>query len=175
MQAIDWKDTGLKMLPGLLLVVLVLLASRIPLPFYDAVIPVLPVLPAVYYWSLYRPAALPLWLLALVSLAHDALYGLPLGLSLFLFLAIRALSHAIRRRLSLRSFALAWLCFALMLLLLFAVFCLWLSWIHGLHPVAVFSRHNGVFFFTWLSYPPLHLFFNWCYRQLPAVSARESK
>ncbi|MCB1782403.1 MAG: rod shape-determining protein MreD [Alphaproteobacteria bacterium] len=44
---------------------------------------------AIYYWSLYRPTLLPVWLVFAAGVLYDLLSGLPVGMHAFVFVIIR--------------------------------------------------------------------------------------
>ena len=66
----------------------------------------------VYFWSLYRPAALPAPVVALAGLLLDLLNMSPLGLWAVLLLLVQGGTLAVRRQLLPRPFILNWLSFA---------------------------------------------------------------
>jgi rod shape-determining protein MreD len=70
------------------------------------------VIASVYFWSLYRPAALPAPLVAVLGLLLDLLGASPLGLWAVLLLLEQAAMAAIRRTLVRQGFPLVWLVFA---------------------------------------------------------------
>lgn len=173
MHRIDWKDGALRSLPAALILLMTLMVAQIPLPFYGASIPFLPVISAAYYWSLFRPTALPLTVLAIIALLHDIVYGMPLGSSVITLITIRMAAVWLSRRLRLQKFLSAWLMFMPVVLWSFLLLSLFQSWVRNMSLLGVMSDYIILLFLTWLSYPLLHLFFNWCYRQLPALSYRE--
>ncbi|MGC9271483.1 rod shape-determining protein MreD [Acidiphilium sp.] len=70
------------------------------------------VVASVYFWSLYRPAALPAPIVALLGVLLDLLGASPLGLWAALLLLEQAAILAVRRTLVRQSFLLVWLVFA---------------------------------------------------------------
>jgi rod shape-determining protein MreD len=70
------------------------------------------VMASVYFWSLYRPAALPAPLVAVLGVLLDLLGASPLGLWAVLLLLEQAAMAAIRRALVRRGFLMVWLVFA---------------------------------------------------------------
>lgn len=169
----DWQDSGFRALPALSAILLMLIISRLPVPFMDMAIPMLPALSAVYYWSLYRPSSIPLWFVALLSIMHDVVYGLALGCSLMVFLCVRLMARYIQRRLILQHFFMAWMLFALVVGVAFLVLTWIQSWIYNVAWFDVIKALQMVFIFTWFSYPLLHVLFNWFYRKLPHLSVRD--
>ena len=164
---LHWRHTGAQLLPGVLLFLLMLFASRFPLPYLDSSLPLLPALAAVYYWSLFRPACLPLSALAVLSLLHDVLYGLPMGCSLLLFLAARFISGWMRGRMLFEQFMLVWVMFAPIMLCLLLLLAFAQHWVEGIAITQLIQAYDMPFFISWCSYPLFHLLFNWCYHQLP--------
>lgn len=68
---------------------------------------------AVYYWSIYRPALIPPWLIFLIGLLLDLLSGLPLGLNAAIFLLCRMAVTDQRRFLASQNFVMLWIGFTL--------------------------------------------------------------
>lgn len=87
----------------------------------DALIAVkLPLLlAAIYYWSLFRPALLPSWLVFLLGVGFDFLTGLPLGLHALIFLLLQWLVRDQRLILTGQSFFAIWIGFSLVLSLVY--------------------------------------------------------
>jgi len=70
---------------------------------------------AIYYWSIYRPALLPSWLVFGIGLVLDLLTGLPfLGFNAVLFLLCRLAVIDQRRFLTGQTFSVIWLGFCLL-------------------------------------------------------------
>ncbi|MCC6597610.1 MAG: rod shape-determining protein MreD [Alphaproteobacteria bacterium] len=67
---------------------------------------------AVYYWSIYRPALVPPWMVFLSGLLLDLLSGLPLGLNALLFVLCRWAAVDQRRYLTSQNFFIVWIGFA---------------------------------------------------------------
>lgn len=78
----------------------------------------------IYYWSLYRPAILPIWLTFIAGIITDIISGAPLGLNAALFVFLRwAIAHQ-RLYLTSQTFVVMWLgfCVALAFSLIFQWF-----------------------------------------------------
>jgi rod shape-determining protein MreD len=67
---------------------------------------------AIYFWSVYRPTLLPVWLVFISGILLDLLSGTPLGLNAALFVLIRLVVVDQRRFLLAQSFIMVWLGFA---------------------------------------------------------------
>jgi rod shape-determining protein MreD len=67
---------------------------------------------AVFFWSLYRPAALPPLVIFALGLFADLQGGGPIGLDAIVLLALGAATRRWRRGLAQQSFLLTWLAFA---------------------------------------------------------------
>jgi len=65
----------------------------------------------VYFWSLYRPDLFTPIAAFVIGLVHDALAGLPLGLTSLLLLLVRNLMVTQQRFFLTRSFPVIWACF----------------------------------------------------------------
>ena len=65
----------------------------------------------IYYWSVYRPTLVPLWLVFVLGLLLDLLSGSPVGLNTAVFVATRWLVTDQRLFLMGQSFMIVWLGF----------------------------------------------------------------
>lgn len=68
---------------------------------------------AIYYWSVYRPTLVPVWLVFAAGLLFDLLSGLPVGLHAFIFIVVRWLVTDQRLFLTGQPFVTFWIGFAL--------------------------------------------------------------
>ncbi|MEN3977048.1 rod shape-determining protein MreD [Emcibacter sp. SYSU 3D8] len=102
--------TGVPFVLGMLLAVL----SFVPYgsPEFSVIMPSL-TLPLVYYWTLYRPEAMPLAAAFAIGLWQDILVGGPLGLMALLLVVTRGVIENQRQVLLTQPFAVGWLGFAL--------------------------------------------------------------
>lgn len=97
--------------PGFMLVFgLILIGMPFGLPSQAALRPVYAMV-CVYFWSLYRPAALPVPLVALCGLLLDLLGLSPLGLWAVILLLLQFATIAARRRLAPAKFLITWVVF----------------------------------------------------------------
>ncbi len=110
-RAIVSVRTAVPFLLGLLLAVL----SFVPYgsPEFSVIMPSL-TLPLVYYWTLYRPEAMPLAAAFAIGLWQDILVGGPLGLMALLLVLTRGVIENQRQVLLTQTFAVGWMGFALM-------------------------------------------------------------
>ena len=90
---------------------LLVLALPLGLPEQAALAPAF-LFAAVYFWSLFRPAAMTLALVFALGLFADLLGGGPIGLDVLLLLLLAALTRRWRRGLARQSFLVVWLVFS---------------------------------------------------------------
>jgi rod shape-determining protein MreD len=93
--------------------ILLMLLTQAPfeLPEQAALLPAV-ALGCVWFWSLYRPDALPPPIVFIIGLLMDLLGYLPLGIGVFTLLAVHGVAVTMRRSLSRRGFAWIWIVFA---------------------------------------------------------------
>lgn len=93
--------------------ILLMLATQMPLeiPEQAALLPAV-ALCCVWFWSVFRPGAMPPPVVFLIGLLLDLLGYLPLGAGIFALLALHGVALSVRRSLSRRGFAWIWLVFA---------------------------------------------------------------
>lgn len=98
--------------PACITILLMLLTQApVGLPGQAASLPAV-TLGCVWFWSLFRPAALPPPIVFLMGLLLDLLGYLPLGVGAFTLLAVHGVALTVRRSLSQRSGAWIWIVFA---------------------------------------------------------------
>jgi rod shape-determining protein MreD len=94
---------------------------------------------AAFFWSLYRPDLFGIGSAFVTGLAHDALAGLPLGLTSLVLLLVRQVVVAQQRFFVARSFPVIWCCFVLLaviaLALRWALSCLWWERLFASQPL----------------------------------------
>lgn len=114
------------LIPGMIAVLLVV-SSVVPLRAPE-IAPVMPMLSltAVYYWAVFRPDLLPVWLAFLLGLLQDLLTAGPLGVGALTLLAMHLSVSGQRRVFVNASFGMLWVVFAL-----FAAAALSLGWLAG--------------------------------------------
>lgn len=93
--------------------VLLMLLANAPfgIPGQAALLPAIAII-SVYFWSLFRPPAMPPLAVFLLGLLLDLLGWLPLGTGPFCLLAVLAFCQRWRRGLAPQGFLLVWLVFA---------------------------------------------------------------
>ena len=123
-------DAWLRALVPLATALLAVLADVLPL--FDvgpASVTPLATLCVAFFWSLYRPDLFGGGAAFATGLAHDALAGLPLGLTSFVLLLVRHVMVVQQRFFVTRPFPVIWCCFVLLALavlaLRWAMCCLW--------------------------------------------------
>jgi rod shape-determining protein MreD len=124
------SSPALKSAPPLLLLLMTVLSMvELPLPFTQAANPFLGLI-ALFYFTLWQPRYLPLWVIFLSGLLYDAFQTAPLGTYALLFLCIRLVIIRTRTRtafihspwkawtqfiwISLLFFILEWICISLL-------------------------------------------------------------
>ena len=102
-----------RVVPGFTTLVLILLAQLpLPLPFFSAIAPALPLM-AIYYWVVFRPDLMPRILVFALGLFHDALIGAPFGLTALIYLLVHGFVLNQRRFLVAKPFWVFWAGFAI--------------------------------------------------------------
>lgn len=101
------------MTPFLLTLAFVVLA-QVPLhiPGFAQVAPILPLM-AVYHWTIYRPDLLPSVAAFFAGLLHDALSGMPFGVSASVFVIVHMVVMSQQVFFQGKSFPVIWLGFSL--------------------------------------------------------------
>lgn len=124
LQRLDLLARGLA---PLAITFLLMLLSVTPLRSPE-VAPVMPalVLTAVYYWAIFRPDLMPVWLVFVLGVLHDLLVGGPLGLGAALLLTAYFAIAAQRRFFAHATFAMLWAGFVLVAAMALAV-----EWLAG--------------------------------------------
>lgn len=106
---------GAKMFVPYALIVALYLCSFIAAPQPFTLLFQMPFfLMALYYWSLFRPTLLPLWLVFVAGLGFDLMGGSVLGVYALLFMAVRVFVTRQRRYLIGQTFLMIWLGYALL-------------------------------------------------------------
>ncbi|MCX8133228.1 MAG: rod shape-determining protein MreD [Roseococcus sp.] len=68
-------------------------------------------LPSVFFWSVFRPAAMPPPVVFAIGLLHDLLVFAPLGIGVLVLLLVHGLAFRARQMLARASFLAGWLAF----------------------------------------------------------------
>ena len=125
------------------LTMLLLLIGVVPLhvPGFGAVTPVLPLI-TVFHWALYRPQLMPAVAVFAIGLLQDALTGTPIGVSAAVFVLVHGVVNTQRRFFFGKSFAIAWLGFALVSSAAFVLTWVLVSAFYGvlIQPQALFFQ-----------------------------------
>jgi rod shape-determining protein MreD len=135
-------DVRLRVLLPLASALLAVLIDMLPLPHVGpaAVMP-LATLCVAFFWSLYRPDLFGVGTAFATGLAHDALAGLPLGLTSLVLLLVRHVVVVQQRFFLARSFPIIWCCFVLLataaLGLRWALASLWWGHLFAPRPIVV--------------------------------------
>lgn len=133
-------DARLRAFVPLATALLAVLADVLPL-FHVGPASVTPLatLCVVFFWCLYRPDLFGAGAVFATGLAHDALVGLPLGLTSLVLLLVRYVVVVQQRFFVARSFPVIWCCFVLLALatmaLRWALSCLWWGRLFALEPL----------------------------------------
>jgi rod shape-determining protein MreD len=130
-------DTRLRALVPLATALLAVLVDVLPvLHVGPASVTPLATLCVAFFWCLYRPDLFGAGAAFATGIAHDALAGLPLGLTSLVLLLVRHVVMVQQRFFVARSFPVIWCCFVLLALaalaLRWALSCLW--WGHLFAP-----------------------------------------
>ncbi len=113
---------------------------------------------AVFYWGLYWPISMPRWFVFLLGMFHDAMHGMPIGVSSLVLILVVTILNAQRRHLIKENFYVSWLAFVLTVSIVAAY-----HWF-------MHSIYFGILFWsdtiwmqllvTFLFYPVVHKLFN---------------
>lgn len=132
-------DARLRALLPLATALLAVLADVLPLLHVGpASVTPLATLCVAFFWSLYRPDLFGAGAAFATGLAHDALVGLPLGLTSLVLLLVRHVVVVQQRFFVARSFPVIWCCFVLLALaalaLRWTLSCLWWGRLFAAQP-----------------------------------------
>lgn len=121
---------------------------------------------AVYYWAVYRPTLMPVWLVFLCGCVMDFIGGFPLGLNALTFVIMRWVGVSQRRFLMSQNFFMIWVGFAL-----FSTVANFGQWV--LYSLVTFSwvPLKAVFFTTLLGialFPLICIVLHTTHKLLPA-------
>lgn len=158
------------LLPGICTIMLLIL-SLLPIGLSGfALFPIDVCLISIYYWAIFRPAALPFWLVFLLGVARDALMGMPLGISSLVFILFRLVVLSQQRYLVKETFWATWFGFGIVAIPTLAVY--WLLASAYVQAVQPFMPVAMQWLFTFALYPLLHIVFNALYSFLPEQTGR---
>lgn len=136
----DRLDLGLRRLLPLATALAAVLFDLLPLPAPGPDgLATFALLGVIYFWSLYRPDLTTSGMVFALGVVHDALSGLPMGLSALALLLTRHAMVRQQRFFFAKSFIVVWFCFALLApvlgLLRYGVACLWWGNLFAPSPV----------------------------------------
>lgn len=158
------------LVPGICTVLLLLL-SLTPIGLSGmALFPIDVCLISIYYWAIFRPAALPFWFVFLLGIVRDALMGMPLGLSSLIFILFRLVVLSQQRYLIKETFWATWAGFGIV-----AIPTLTVQWLLAsayVREVQPLMPAIMQWIFTFGLYPVLHIVFNALYGFLPPLAGR---
>jgi rod shape-determining protein MreD len=92
---------------ALTFVLMVVNAIPFHIPGFAQVVPLLSLI-GIYFWSVYRPDLMPAAAVFLIGLLHDFISGMPLGVSVLVFLMVQGVAIAQRSFFSGKSFVIVW-------------------------------------------------------------------
>lgn len=97
--------------------------------------------PAVlFYWGLYRPQDIPLWLAFLTGLVSDVFFSPVLGLHGLIYMLVRQVGVAQRRYLSMRNFVVLWTTFCALMAGIYIIQSFYMTAIGFAHDPLVFTK-----------------------------------
>lgn len=109
LQTAEWF-LRLALAQALTILILGLNIVSFSLPYSGEIKPFL-MLIAIYYWSVYRPTLLPVWLAFSYGLILDLLAGFPVGVNAIIFVLVRWIITDQRLYLTGQSFLMSWYAF----------------------------------------------------------------
>lgn len=128
---------------------------------------------AIYYWTVFRPTAMPFWFVFVLGVIRDSLMGGALGISSLTYLLFRLIVLTQQRMRMNDTFWATWLGFGMVMVP--ALTFHWLlasAFARQLLPVGDLLMQ---WIFTFGFYPLLHILFNALYSFLPGLQSRKKK
>ena len=125
------------------------------------------VLMAIFYWGLFRPEAMPYWLVFALGLIQDVVCSAPLGVSSVVYLLFRMLVARQQRLIGQQVFMATWGAFGVMVLIASAM--LWAGWSYVAGSRLPLQPSLAQWGITVVCYPAAHGLFNLLYARLPSV------
>lgn len=104
------SEVGLRGALPFLSVLFLMIFLFMPLPFFANIVPYLTLI-GVYYWSVFRPVLMPIWLVFVIGILQDVLSGGLLGITALLLILVRLLVSLQGRKFLERDFMFNWLIF----------------------------------------------------------------
>ena len=152
-------NSGKLSLPAFLAIFLIIIgAVNIHIESFSSFVPLF-VAMSVFYWGIYVPSLMPKWLVFVLGIFHDAVYGIPaIGLSSALLLIMWGLVVSQQRHLIKEPFFVIWVMFTLSIsiyiFLYWLIYCLYIG--NFIFPVSVILQLLVSVFL----YPLIHKLFN---------------
>lgn len=120
---------------------------------------------SIYYWTTFRAPVMPFWLVFLLGILRDSLFGIALGMSSLIFIFFRLLVLSQQRYLVKETFWAMWVGFGIVTIpALLIQWTLASAYLKELLPIETTAMQ---WVFTFGLYPLLHVAFNSLYRFLP--------
>lgn len=158
------------LLPGMCTLVLLLISLLKAGLSGLALFPVDVCLISIYYWTIFRPSAMPFWFVFVLGVIRDGLMGTPLGISSLIFILFRLFVLSQQRYLTKEAFFAMWMGFGLVTVPTLAVYWFISSMYAGsLLPLIPLGMQ---WVFTFGLYPLFHILFNALYSFLPDQAGR---
>lgn len=150
---------GIRLLFPIMVALLLLIISSVPIDVAgaSAFFPVVDVM-AIYYWTSYRPGALPDWFIFLLGILRDSIEGIAIGISPCVYLIIRLIVASSRGLYRKGSFLIIWQGFAVMALI--AIVGKWLLLSFLMDTPLVLDSAIMQLMVSIAMYPVFHWFFN---------------
>lgn len=114
-----------------------------------------------FYWVLFRPEFFPKWLVFLLGVFQDAVYGFPIGCHTLVLMIFYGVIHNQRKHLMQQPFVLLWMLFGISMLV--SSFLLWLTYSLYLSEILPIEPMVVQWLVTCVTYPLLHSLFNLTY------------
>jgi rod shape-determining protein MreD len=161
------------LLPGMCTIVLLLMSLLQVSLAGLAQFPIDVCLISIYYWTIFRPNAMPFWFVFVLGVIRDALMGAPLGITSLVFILFRLFVLSQQRFLVKEAFLATWLGFGLVMVPAMAVY--WLLSSAYVRTILPLSPLVMQWIFTFGFYPLLHILFNALYSFLPGQAGRKKQ
>ncbi len=121
-----------------------------------------------FYWTIYRPTIIPVWLAFAGGIALDVMSGFPLGLNAFFFTVVLFILGDQRRIFLRQSFMTVYMGFALVMCGYYAGQWLIFSAVSGMY--LPYDMIGGAVILNLLFFPLVALMMNLCHKILPVRS-----
>jgi rod shape-determining protein MreD len=139
------------------LLLLILSSAPVDVTGTSAFFPAFDVM-AIYFWSSYRPTAMPYWFVFILGILRDSLEGIMLGVSPFVYLLIRLIIVSSKRLYRKENFIVVWQ--GLIFILIIAITLKWALLSFLIDKTLVIDYAVMQFMVSIAIYPLLHWLFN---------------